>query len=112
MEIHEQPNPMLEPENYFKKYQENIDNLKNQPEVVEFDKLCFETFEASEIGKRFLEFAKERFFIYSQISRGDANYQTNLIWQEGFRDAYRMIMHHVKSHQQRIAAGATNDRSK
>ena len=106
MEIHEQPNPMLDPENYFKQYQENIDNLKNQPDVIKFDKLCFEVFEASEMGREFLEFAKTRFIVYSQITRGSPTYPTDLIWQEGFRDAYRMILHAVMSHQQRIAAGA------
>ena len=97
-------NPLLEPEDYFKGYQKSIDELKNQPEVVQFDKLCYEVFEATEVGKKFLEFAKERFFIYSQVNRNDPNYPTMCTWQEGFRDAYRMILNHVQSHKQRIAA--------
>jgi len=99
-------NPLLQPENYLEGYQKSIDELKNQPEVVMFDKLCYEVFEATEIGRKFLEFAKERFIIHSQITRGNPTYQLDVIWQEGFRDAYRMILSHVQSHKQRIIAGA------
>ena len=99
-------NPFLEPENYFAGYQESIDKLKNNPEVIMFDRLCYDVFEASEVGKKFLEFAKDRFLIHSQVSRGNPTYPTDCLWQEGFRDAYRMILQSVMSHQQRITAGA------
>ncbi len=101
----ESDNPLIQPEDYFKQYQENIDKLKNDPNIVAFDKLCYEVFEATEVGRKFIEFAKERFIINSQISRGQPTYQLDVIWQEGFRDAYRMIFYHVNSHKQRIAAG-------
>jgi len=100
-----QPNPLLEQENYAEGYNKSAHDLRNQPEVVAFDKLCYEVFEATEIGRKFIDFAKERFFIYSQINRGDTNYPTSAIWQEGFRDAYRMIINCVQSHKQRIKAG-------
>ena len=101
----ESDNPLIQPEDYFKGYQDSIDKLKNDPAVVAFDKLCYEVFEGSEVGKKFLEFAKERFILHSQITRGNPTYQLDVIWQEGFRDAYRMIINHVTSHKQRIAAG-------
>ncbi len=104
----QEPNPFLQQEDYFKDYQEGIEKLKNNPEVIAFDKLCFEVFEASEVGRKFLEFGKDRFLIHSQIQRGTPTYQEDLIWQEGFRDAYRMILQSVISHQQRIKAGADN----
>ena len=98
-------NPFLEQENYYEGYNENIDKLKNQPEVVQFDKLCYETFEANEHGKKLLEYAKERFIVYSQITRGESDYPMAVVWQEGFRDAYRMILQRIISHKQRIKAG-------
>lgn len=104
MDNMEAKNPYIEPENYLEGYQKNIDNLKNNPEIIAFDKLCYEVFEASQMGKEFLKFAKERFIVYSQITRGNPTYQLDVIWQEGFRDAYRMIMNHVESHKQRIKA--------
>jgi hypothetical protein len=101
----EKDNPLIQPEDYFQGYQENIDKLKNDPAVVAFDKLCYEVFEVTEMGKKFIQFATERFIINSQIARSNPTYQLDCIWQEGFRDAYRMIMNHVLSHKQRIAAG-------
>lgn len=98
-------NPFIEPEDYYKQLNENIQKLKNDPKVVEFDKFCYELFEAYDLGKKFLEFAKEKFFIYSQIQRGNESYKTDTVWQEGFRDAYRMIIHSVISHKQRIESG-------
>jgi hypothetical protein len=106
MEQQHEPNPLIEPENYLAGYQESIDNLKNQPNVIAFDKLCYEVFEATEMGRKFLEFATNRFLVHSQITKGNPTYQIDVIWQEGFRDAYRMILSHVQSHKQRIKAGA------
>ena len=98
-------NPFLEQENYFKGYNESIEKLKNDPRVVEFDKFCYEVFESYELGRKFLEFAKDRFIVNSQIQRGTSSYPTDAIWQEGFRDAYRIIINSVNSHKQRIEAG-------
>jgi len=99
-------NPLLEQENYMEGYNDSINDLRNDPQVIAFDKLCYEVFEASEMGKKFLEFAIDRFIVHSQVTKGCDNYAQDVIWQEGFRDAYRMILNHVRSHQQRIAAGA------
>lgn len=101
----ESENPLIQPEDYFKGYQKKMEELRNHPEYIKFDRLCYEVFEASEMGREFLKYATERFVINSQIKRGDPIYQLDCIWQEGFRDAYRMIMNHVLSHKQRIAAG-------
>ena len=98
-------NPFIEPEDYWAPMNESIKSLRNNPEVVEFDKLCYEVFDKSEMGKKFMELVIEKFFIHSQIARGQ-NYQIDAIWQEGFRDAWRMIMYSVRSHAQRIKSGA------
>lgn len=99
-----QRNPLLEPENYLEGYNKSISDLKNQPEVILFDKLCYEVFEATEIGREFIKFVTARFLVGSQVTKGNPTYQLDVIWQEGFRDAYRMIMNHVQSHKQRIKA--------
>jgi hypothetical protein len=98
-------NPYLEPENYFKGYQESIDNLKNNPQVIEFDKLCYELFEHQEVGRRFIELIKERVLMPALVSRGNNTYQVDILWQEGYKDAFRMIVNSVNSHKQRILAG-------
>jgi hypothetical protein len=101
----EEKNHILEPENYLKQYQENIENLKHDPKLIEFDKLCFEIFGHNEQGKRFLELCKERYLIPAMAARGTATYQLDVMWAEGFKDFIRLIMGCVTSHQQRIQAG-------
>ncbi len=98
-------NPILEPENYAKGYQDSIENLKNKPEIVEFDKLCFELFEANQTGKRFMELCKERYLIHPMSSKEAPSFTVDLIWDEGFKTFIRMLIQHVRSHKQRIEAG-------
>ncbi len=97
-------NPFLEQENYFAAYQQNIDNLKNNPEVIAFDKLCYEVFEHQESGRLFLEEIRRRFFMRSMVSKGAPTYQIDVLWQEGFRDAWMMVINAVMAHKQRIKA--------
>lgn len=104
----EQPNPFLEAENYFKPYEDQIKALRNNPELIEFDKLCFELFEMNPMGKRFMQLATEKYLIYGLVQKGTPTYQIDVLWQEGFKDVFRMILMSLKSHQQRIQAGKNN----
>lgn len=101
-------NPFIQPENYFAGYQKNIDELKNNPEVIAFDKLCFEIFERTEAGKKFIELIKERYLVPSIAKPGAATYQIDVLWGEGFKEFGRMILACIRSHQQRIIAGNGN----
>lgn len=98
----QEKNTILEDENYFAQYQSNIENLKNQPDVIEFDKLCYELFHINSAGKRFMEIVIERYLMMGLAQRGTPTYQIDVLWQEGFKDAFRIIMTSVKSHEQRI----------
>ena len=95
-------NPILEQENYFKQYQASIEQLKNHPEVLTFDKLCYELFEANPTGRKFIEYAENRYIFPSLAQRGSATYQIDVIWGEGFKEAFRTIKNAVTSHKQRI----------
>jgi len=101
----EQNNPFLEQENFFSGYQKSIDELKNNPQIIEFDKLCFELFESNAQGKRFLELVKERYLVPALVKSGTATYQLDVLWAEGFKEFGRMLLGSVRSHQQRILAG-------
>jgi hypothetical protein len=99
-------NPFLEQENFFAGYQKSIDELKNNPQIIEMDKLCFELFESNPQGKRFLEVVTERYLIPALVKMGTPTYQLDVLWAEGFKDFPRMLLGSVKSHQQRIMAGS------
>lgn len=102
----EEENPLIQPENYFKGYDNQIEDLKHKPELIAFDKLCFDVFEHSECGRAFIELVKERYLIPSLVSKGNATYQLDVLWQEGFKDFVRMILSCITSHKQRIKAGS------
>ena len=105
MELNE--NPFLQQENYFDGYQKSIDELKNHPNQIEFDRVCYETFN-TEIGKKFLEIVRERFLIPAIVNREAKNYKDMVIWADGFKDFPRMILQYIQFHEQRIQAGANN----
>lgn len=96
-------NPFLKHENPFEGYQESIDNLKNKPEAVEFDKLCYLVFR-DEHGKRLIEIFKERFLIPGFIHPNSPTARDGALYFEGFKEAHRMIINSIKAHEQRIQA--------
>ncbi len=105
MEIFDKPNPILHQENYYDGYEKSIAALRNDPNVIEFDKLCYEIFEMNPQGKRFLELCKERYLIPALARPGTATYQLDVMWGEGFKDFPRMILSSLQSHQNRILSG-------
>lgn len=106
MEILEKENPLLQQEDYFRGYQDNIDEQKqNRPAVVEFERLCYELFEINPQGKKFLELATERYLIQAMAARAQPTYQLDVLWAEGFKDAWRLLLNCVNAHKQRIVAG-------
>jgi hypothetical protein len=98
-------NPFIEHEDYFKGYNESINNLKNNPEIIAFDKICYELFEHLELGRVFMEMVKERYLLPSLVSKSSPTYQIDVIWQDGFKDFPRMLRSCGISHKQRINAG-------
>lgn len=102
----EQKNPYIEPEDYYEGYRQNIDKLKDRPEFVEFDKLCHLVFVTPD-GKQLMEEIEKRFLIPALCSPTAENFSTNVIWAEGYKEAFRMIRNCIMSHEQRIKAENT-----
>lgn len=96
-------NPLLQPEDFRAGYKENIEQLKNRPELIQFDKLCYELF-SSDMGKKFMEYVTEMHLIPPLADRSSPNFDVMAVWAEGFKDFPRMLRSCVKSHDQRIKA--------
>lgn len=96
-------NPYLEPENFFEGYQDSINDLKNNPDSVELEKLAFFVFSTDD-GRKFLEEVTERFIFPGFINPHNANAGESALYYEGFKEAFRMIRNCIKSHEQRIKA--------
>lgn len=99
-------NPYIDPENYFQGYQDSIDKMKERPEFVEFDKLCHLVFGTPD-GKHLMEEIERRYLLPALCSPTAPNYQTMVIYTEGFKDAFRSIKSVILSHEQRIKAENT-----
>lgn len=110
MEILEPNNPFLQQENHFEGYQKKIEELKNRPEAIQFEKMCYELFEALELGRKFMEHVTENFLLKPSADVESPNYQNKLIWGEGLKASYLMIRTMIASHKQRIQAGADDAR--
>lgn len=95
-------NPLIQPEDFLAGYRQKVEALKNNPALFEFDRLCYELFKMNEQGKRFMEIVYERYLIPSLANRDSANYAYMTIWADGFKDAFRMIVQAINSHDQRI----------
>ena len=67
-------NPYIEPENYFEGYQDSIDSLKGNPDLVEFDKLCHLVFMTPD-GKQLMEEIEKRYLLPALASPMNNNYQ-------------------------------------
>lgn len=97
-------NPLLQPEDFTAGYKESMENLKNNPELIAFDKLTYELF-SSELGKRWMEVVVDRYLIPPMADRNSPNFPNSAVWGEGFKDFPRMLRMCILSHSQRIKAG-------
>lgn len=94
-------NPFLQPEDYMKGYRESVEKLKNDPNLVAFDRMCYELF-TTDLGKRFMQYVTEIYLLPSLVNKDSPNFALMAIWQDGFKDAFRIIRQGIKSHDQRI----------
>lgn len=105
-----QPNPLLQPEDHFAGYNQSIDELKNSPEAIELEKLCYDVLEHYEPGKKLMQIMKDRYLTKAFADRNDPHYERITTWGEGFKEVFRMFHALVISHKQRIKAGADDAR--
>jgi hypothetical protein len=101
----QETNPFLQQEDYFSDYRKNIEAMRNDPAMIELDKLFFELFSLNEQGKRFMEIVKERWLIPALAKPGTATYQLDVLWAEGFKDFGRMLYMGIQEHNKKIKAG-------
>lgn len=97
-------NPLINPQNYFEGYNEQIQKLKNNPQALSFDKMCYELFEHTELGQKFMEYILIHKILKPASDQNNPMLQIHAVWAEGFKAFYYMIMNAVTSHKQRIHA--------
>ena len=95
---------VLGQEDYFKGYQDSVDQLRKKGGHVEFDKMCFEVFGNSEAGKKLLDYLAEKVVMASVPNQMGNGYGSACIYYEGYREGYRQLIHAVKSYPERREA--------
>jgi hypothetical protein len=101
-------NEYLQSEDFYKKYNENLEKLKNDPSILLLDKLCYLTFESEE-GKALMQEIEKRFLLPSLAQRGNNDFAMSCVYYEGFKDAFRLLRNSCISHKQRIDAQKDNN---
>lgn len=94
-------NPYIEQENYFEGYNESIERNKNNADTVEFDKLCFEVFMNTDLGKRLMTIMVDTYLMKSFAYPNDSSYQTKAVYFEGYRDCVRTFKNAATNYKQR-----------
>lgn len=101
-------NEYIDPYNHFKGYQASIDKLKqNNPELIAFDKLCYDIFEMTEDGKELMKLMEDKYFFSKTVEINHPNFVLALTLAEGMREFLRTVKQVITSHKQRISAEAT-----
>jgi hypothetical protein len=96
-------NEFIEPENYYAGYQKNIDKLKDDPAIVDLEKLCHLALTTPD-GKHLMQELEKRYIIPALCAPTSPNFHEMLIYTEGFKEAFRMLKNCIRSHDQRIKA--------
>lgn len=94
-------NPFILPFNYTKDYHVAQPDEKSEKKHVDFEKLCFELFEANPKGKKLQAIIKSRFLMAPAPGQIGKNYEQSCIYYEGFKEAYRYLLNCVESYKQR-----------
>lgn len=97
----EETNPYLQPENYFEGYQKKIEELKQRPDLVQLDMLCYLVFSTDD-GKKLLNELTERYLLPGFVNPGLPDPGQAALYYEGFKEGFRLIRGSIKAHEQRI----------
>lgn len=97
-------------------YQDSINKLAENKDIIEFDKLCFHVFCMNEDGKKLLELFRERFIMPSIPGVSNPNYEKICVYYEGYKEAFRQLIMSCNSYQERkehenklMAEGSVNE---
>lgn len=97
-------NPFIKSEDYWQQYNQKIKELRNHPDVVEFDKKAYYALELNNDGKELLQTLIDRYLTQKLTDVSQPNYRDAVIYFDGFCECIRLLRNSVKTHEQRIKA--------
>lgn len=97
-------NPLLQPEDFMAPYKDSVEDMKNHPELVSFEKLCYDVSQ-TDSGRKLIDYLQDNWLMKGAGDPNHPNFKDLCIWKDGLNYLIMMIRNNVRSHQQRIAAG-------
>jgi len=93
-------NPFLRVLDPFESQRKQQQQVKD--EMIEFQRLCFETFHMFKDGKSLYDLIKERYLLRALFSPADKNANELALYYEGFKEAFRGLWTQGDIHRRRI----------
>lgn len=97
-------NPYIEPFDYLDGYNESIEKLKNKPEAIMFDSLCYEIFFKNVHGISLMKELEDKILTNALYAPNTPNYEISCVHAEGMRQTVRFLKSSALAHDQRIKA--------
>jgi len=88
----------IDNQDYSEGYKKNIEALKNKPEMLAFNKACFDM-ESTKEGAALMDMLEERFLLPALINPNHPDFTKLLPYYEGVRDMVRTIKMSSKAHE-------------
>lgn len=96
-------NPYIKAPNPYDEYNKNAEKLaKENPEIFEIGRVCYEVFCCNKDGKRLLEILEKRYLHSNLINPAAANASSLALYWSGFCDCIKGFKSYASEHEQRI----------
>jgi hypothetical protein len=97
-------NEHIEVPDPYKDYNKYVDSmLKNNPEMAEMGRLCYEIFMQNKDGQLLLKSLEERYIYVSHVNPKDTSAPTTALYWSGFTDCIKGLKMYATEHKKRIS---------
>lgn len=97
-------NPYIQPFDYLEGYRRSAESLRYDKNLVDLERLCYQTFESNRSGKKLLSYLKDTILCSRAPGQIGKSFDHTCIYYEGYREAIRMMVDGVESYKRRLAA--------
>lgn len=96
-------NPYIMGEDYLRQYKESAEKLREDKNVIDFEKLCYKVFTTDD-GQKLLSYITDNFLLSPTRGAFGQGFADACIYNEGMRQAYRLFIISINSFKERMKA--------
>lgn len=93
---------------YLTGYKDSIEGLKENKDVVDASRLCYEALESTPAGRKLMAYLMDTYIIRGTPAQIGPNYTDACIYFEGYREAYRQLIMGCTSYRARMESEQSN----